>query len=140
MAKPATAITKSQARRAALGSALVLVVLYPIMGLVKGQSLAAAAFEGSTRALVGLAAWYVYHLASRRNDGFLFLICSSLGMFSGDPPYTLPFAVFQLVPMALVATIVGLLARQFARERKEEVPHDPLYDADVDQARTAYDP
>jgi hypothetical protein len=95
-----------------------------------------SAFIGLESAVSGLAAWFTWHLISRRNNGigtFALSIIVPLERLRQDRFPAFWFLLWvQVAPVLLIALLDRLITRKH-RSDKEAAVGDLLYDGDLDQ-------
>ncbi len=102
---------------------------------VRGKTLQQANSDATAAAIAGLAAWTVYHIVSRRNNG-LCMVMASLPM-ALQPHRGIGFlATLGILLVALVplAWLIGQFGRRLDSKAECSVPAstDAMYDAEMD--------
>jgi hypothetical protein len=117
-----------QARRAAVGAALLAALIGGLLAFALGEPAVRAAVLGCAGGLCGIAGWSAYHLASRRCDAFMLLALPMAIMLLERSANLLGPLVFALAWVPLAA-LLGLARRQPAPDDDDE-PDDEEDDED----------
>jgi hypothetical protein len=128
--------SKGQIRRLALVMAFFVWFAVFLEAMARHLSPGRSAFIGLESAVSGLAAWFTWHLITRRNNGiatFIFSIIIPLERLRQDRFPAFWFLLWgQVAPVLLIALLDRLITRKHRLDEEAEVGN-PLYDVDLDQ-------
>jgi len=97
----------------------------------RGKDFPQIASTAASASIVGSIAWFCYHLASRRYDGFATFATVAAALSITDRPF-LNSLIRGLTIWVPISLIVGLWVRTFITSKPSKRPTNPMADANLD--------
>lgn len=115
--------------------ALVWLIGTAMLMRLYGQPFPRAAILACISATAALLAWVNYHAISRRNDGLAIIMLSPFAAFQGARLPIKEFAASQIVLLAVLSSLAGVLARVLYKPLASngKPSGSPLYDSEYDR-------